>query len=137
MLNSREEIKDNPLVALTLWFRDGAALRQVFSNPVPQAKAMPALGHIVAELGGELNIDLEGHMIPAELIELVNQEIHRGIEKWGHVDKTPQDFMIAIIEELGEAAHAINHGKSVETVRQELAEVIALLVRLWDKIPDV
>ncbi|MDO9334189.1 MAG: hypothetical protein Q7T57_06690 [Dehalococcoidales bacterium] len=54
------EFRVNPLVALTLWFKDGAALRQVFSNPVPQVKAMAALGHIVAELGGELNIQLEG-----------------------------------------------------------------------------
>ncbi len=53
------EIVDNPLVAVTLWFKDGAALRQVFTNPIPQSKAMPVLGRTVAELGGELNIQLE------------------------------------------------------------------------------
>ena len=54
-----ETIKDNPLVAITLWFRDGAALRQVFTEPVSQGKAMAGLGHMVAELGGELNIEIE------------------------------------------------------------------------------
>lgn len=52
-------IADNPLVAVTLRFKDGVALRQGFTNPVPQAKAMAALGHMVAELGGELKIELE------------------------------------------------------------------------------
>ena len=47
------------MVAVTLRFQDGAALRQVFTTPVPQVKAMPALGRMVRELGAELNIELE------------------------------------------------------------------------------
>lgn len=53
------KIKDNPLVAVTLRFRDGSGLRQVFTTPVPQVKAMAALGQMVAKLGGELKIELE------------------------------------------------------------------------------
>ncbi len=52
-------IAANPLVAVTLRFKDGAALRQVFTTPIPQEKAMAALGKMVAELGGELKIELE------------------------------------------------------------------------------
>jgi len=48
---------DNPLVAVVMLFRDGAALRQGFKKPVPQVKAMPALGRFVAEVGGELDIE--------------------------------------------------------------------------------
>lgn len=49
---------DNPLVAVVFRFKDGAALRQVFKEPVTQSEAMKALGKMVAELGRELNIDL-------------------------------------------------------------------------------
>jgi hypothetical protein len=50
---------DNPLVAVTLWFRDGAALRQRFDPPVPQVVAMGAIGVFVASVGGELDFILE------------------------------------------------------------------------------
>jgi hypothetical protein len=50
---------DNPLVAVTLWFKDGAALRQVFDKPIPQFLAMGAIGKFVAQVGGELNFQLE------------------------------------------------------------------------------
>jgi len=49
---------DNPLVAVTMGFRDGVVLRQGFKDAIPQAKAMAALGHFVAEIGGELDIEL-------------------------------------------------------------------------------
>lgn len=51
-------LPDNPIVELVLRFKDGAALRQVFTTPVPQYKGMPALAKMVAELGAELNIQL-------------------------------------------------------------------------------
>ncbi len=53
----REAIEDNPLVAVVLRFQDGSALRQVFTPPVEQVKAMAALGLMVARLGGELSIE--------------------------------------------------------------------------------
>jgi len=49
---------DNPLVAVTMCFKDGAVLRQGFKTPIPQAKAMASLGHFVAEMGAELNIEV-------------------------------------------------------------------------------
>ena len=39
-------VADNPLVAVTLRFKDGAALCQVFTTPIPQSKAMAALGRM-------------------------------------------------------------------------------------------
>jgi len=68
----------------------------------------------------------------SDLLIKVNNEIARGFEKWGHVDKTPQDYMIAAQEELGEIAHAINHREGVNQVRQEIAEVIGILNRLYE-----
>ena len=47
---------DNPLVAVTMFFKDGAALRQGFKTPIPQAKAMGACGRFVADVEGELDI---------------------------------------------------------------------------------
>lgn len=67
-----------------------------------------------------------------DLIDLATQERNRGLAKWGHVDKLPPDLMIAIVEEIGEVAHAINHGEEDKVVRQEIAEVVGLLDRLWD-----
>lgn len=71
-----------------------------------------------------------------DLVELATQERDRGLKKWGHIDKSPPDLMIAITEEIGEVAHAINHGAGYgeedEMVKQEIAEVVGLLDRLWD-----
>ena len=53
-----DEIRDNPLFSMMLRFKDGSVLQQVFIDPVPQAKAMSALGRMVAEMGGELNLRL-------------------------------------------------------------------------------
>ena len=50
---------DNPLMAVVMHFRDGVGLRQGFKTPVPQAKAMAALGRFVADIGGELDIKPE------------------------------------------------------------------------------
>jgi hypothetical protein len=50
---------DNPLVAVTMCFRDGAVLRQGFKDAIPQPKAMAALGRFVAEIGGKLDIEPE------------------------------------------------------------------------------
>ena len=54
-MENKEE--GNPLVTMTLWFKDGAGLRQVFTTPVPQGKAMAALGRMIGELGSELKIE--------------------------------------------------------------------------------
>lgn len=59
---SHFEPHPNPLVGITLHFEDGTALKQVFSPPVSQLEAMRALGHLVAELGAELNIELPDEM---------------------------------------------------------------------------
>ena len=65
------------------------------------------------------------------LVKVINEE-ERGRKKWGDVDRTPPDLMIAIQEELGEVAHAINHGEGEEVIGQEIAETIGILSRLYD-----
>ncbi len=69
-----------------------------------------------------------------ELIHLVEKEEERGQLKWGNVDREPLDLMIAIQEELGEVAHSINHTEGAEVTKQEIAEVIGLLSRLYDMV---
>ena len=71
-----------------------------------------------------------------ELINKIIEEEERGKEKWGEVDQTPLDLMIAIVEELGEAAHAINHHEGTEAVKQEIAEAMGLLSRLYEMVED-
>ena len=66
-----------------------------------------------------------------EFIDRAIKEEKRGKEKWGVVDCTPVDLMIAVQEEIGEVAHAINHHEGAEQVRQEIAEVTGLLSRLY------
>lgn len=66
-----------------------------------------------------------------KFVDMAKVEEGRGLEKWGHVDKTPQDLMIAIQEEIGEVAHAINHGEEDERVQQEIAETVGILSRLF------
>lgn len=56
----------------------------------------------------------------------------RGKAKWGAVDKTPQDLMIAIQEEIGEVAHSINHDEGKDVTQQEIVEVVGLLSRLFN-----
>jgi len=58
----------------------------------------------------------------------------RGKAKWGQVDKTPQDLMIAIQEELGEVAHAINHNEGRNIIQQETVETVGLLSRLFNMV---
>jgi len=67
-----------------------------------------------------------------DLIDKVVIEEERGKAKWGSVDRTPIDLMIAIQEEIGEVAHAINHHEGHNRVEQEIAEVIGLLSRLYE-----
>ncbi|KKM87071.1 hypothetical protein LCGC14_1272740, partial [marine sediment metagenome] len=50
-------VSDNPLVSLTLQFKDGAWLRQV-CKPVSQFEAMRALGKMLADMGQEMNFEL-------------------------------------------------------------------------------
>ena len=57
--NGTPIVTGNPLMAVVMHFRDGAGLRQGFKTPVPQAKAMAALGRFVADIGGELDIKPE------------------------------------------------------------------------------
>ena len=69
-----------------------------------------------------------------ELLKTVEKEEERGKLKWGNVDREPPDLMIAVQEELGEVAHAINHTEGAEVAKQEIAEVIGLLSRLYDMV---
>lgn len=78
----------------------------------------------------------ESLMVPVELVSLVNREISRGYEKWGEVDKTPNLYLNAVLEELGEVAHAINHDEGAHKAQQEIAETIGILVRLWDNLSE-
>lgn len=66
------------------------------------------------------------------LILMIREEIARGRAKWGKVDTSPQILLNAALEELGEVAHAINHEEGAEVVKQEIAEVIGILARLYD-----
>lgn len=66
-----------------------------------------------------------------KLIKMVEEEEGRGLRKWGVVDRTPEVLLNAAAEELGEVAHAINHGEGLEAVQQEVAETIGILSRLW------
>lgn len=58
-LNGTPAVADNPLTSVVMHFRDGVALRQGFRTPIPQDKAMAALGGFVADVGGELHIEPE------------------------------------------------------------------------------
>ncbi len=69
-----------------------------------------------------------------ELLRVVEIEEEKGKQKWGHVDRSPPDLMIAIQEELGEVAHTINHTEGADRAKQEIAETIGLLSRLHDMI---
>lgn len=68
------------------------------------------------------------------LIQMVELEETRGIVKWGRVDKTPGDLLNAALEELGEAAHAVNHNEGAEKASQEIAETIGVLSRLYNML---
>ena len=72
--------------------------------------------------------------IPQELIEAVQAEIDRGIKKWGETDRTPDILLSAATEELGEVAHAHNHSEGFAKMRQEIAECIGILVRLYNMV---
>ena len=63
---------------------------------------------------------------------MVDEEINRGIKKWGNVDRTPEALLNAATEELGEVAHACNHNEGPAKVQQEVAETIGVLVRLYN-----
>ena len=67
-----------------------------------------------------------------ELIDMAIQQEGEGKAKWGHIDHAPTDLMIAITEEIGEVAHAINHSEGSPAIKQEIAEVVGLLSRLYD-----
>lgn len=70
----------------------------------------------------------------AKLIAAVEKEEIRGREKWGKVDTSPVILLNAATEELGEVAHAINHGEGKENISQEIAETIGVLSRLHHMI---
>lgn len=68
------------------------------------------------------------------LLRRIEIEEENGRLKWGHVDQDPPALMIAIQEELGEVAHAINHAEGTNATKQEIAETMGLLSRLHDMI---
>lgn len=69
-----------------------------------------------------------------ELIKRIDTERERGIQKWGDTDRTPGVLLNATIEELGEVAHAINHNEGVNETKQEIAEVMGVLSRLYEMV---
>lgn len=71
-------------------------------------------------------------LMPQGLLDMVDEEINRGIKKWGHIDRTPEVLLNAATEELGETAHAYNHNEGPAQVQQEIAETIGVLVRLYN-----
>lgn len=68
------------------------------------------------------------------LIQRIDAERERGIQKWGDTDKTPELLLNAAVEELGEVAHAINHDEGVWIIQQEIAETMAILTRLYEMV---
>lgn len=72
-----------------------------------------------------------------ELIRRVEVEEIRGKRKWGAVDRIPGALLNAATEELGEVAHAINHEEGVDKTRQEIAEAMGVLSRLWNMVGEV
>jgi NTP pyrophosphatase (non-canonical NTP hydrolase) len=68
------------------------------------------------------------------LFDAVLTEEERGKVNWGHVDKTPVDLLAAATEELGEVAHAVNHNEGAAKVKQEIAETMGILSRLYDMV---
>lgn len=66
----------------------------------------------------------------------IEDESKRGIVKWGEIDKTPGILLNAALEELGEAAHAINHDEGPEDAQHEIIETIGVLVRLYWMLED-
>jgi len=76
-----------------------------------------------------------GHVLP-RLKEAIDAEVKRGIEKWGETDKSPEILLNAALEELGEAAHAVNHDEGKEKAQQEIVETMGVLVRLYWMIED-
>lgn len=75
-------------------------------------------------------------MLEAFIVQVKIEEA-RGKGKWGKVDRTPPDLMIAIQEEIGEVAHAINHHEGHKAVRQEIAEAVGILSRLYEMHPNI
>ena len=68
-----EEIKHNPLVGFTVQFQDGCQLGLRMDHPVPQVKAMLALGHFAYQLGMK-SVDFT---LPRQPQELVEEAIHQ------------------------------------------------------------
>lgn len=68
------------------------------------------------------------------LVKLVEDEERKGKAKWGHSDTVPDRLLAAATEELGEVAHGINHNEGSAKIRQEIAEVIGVLSRLYDMV---
>jgi len=70
------------------------------------------------------------------LIDNAILEEERGAKIWGATDVHPGILLNAATEELGEVAHAINHGEGKERVQQEIAETIGVLSRLWSMVDE-
>lgn len=66
------------------------------------------------------------------LIERVIAEEQIALEKWGATDRSPEILLNAVIEEVGEVAHAINHNEGTYQIQQEIVEAIGLLSRLFN-----
>jgi len=68
------------------------------------------------------------------LIGKIIVEEERGVAKWGSVDTDPTYLLNAAIEELGEAAHGINHSEGRDRIQQEIAETMGVLSRLYTMV---
>lgn len=65
-----------------------------------------------------------------DLINQVNDEINRALAKWGDIDALPGELLNAVVEELLEVVHAVNHREPKERVHEEIVQAIGVLVRL-------
>lgn len=73
------EIKDNPLVGFTVRFQDGCQLGLRMDHPVPQVKAMMALGHFAAQV----EMSSVDFTLPRQPQELVAEAIQSFIVRKG------------------------------------------------------
>lgn len=77
--------------------------------------------------------DLDITRVHLELRARAAEEFGRQDRKWGLQDHKLGDWWLILSEELGEAAQAIVQGNSLQAL-QELAQVSALVVRVYEKV---
>lgn len=82
------ETKDNPLVGFTVQFQDGCQLGLRMDHPVPQVKAMAALGQFAAQVGMS-DVDFT---LPRQPVDLVAEAIEVFLAAQGDQERFPREL---------------------------------------------